>query len=60
MKLFKKYLIINLCFYLVHFALQNVLKEIINSHYLLFLFEFLQILLTFFAKSAAPLPPLAQ
>ena len=40
MKLFKKYLIFNLSFYLVHFALQNVLKEIINSHYLLFLFEF--------------------
>ena len=40
MKLFKKYLIFNLSFYLVHFALQNVLKEITNSHYLLFLFEF--------------------
>ena len=26
----------------------------------LFLFEFLQILITFFAKSVAPLPPLAQ
>ena len=50
MKLFKKYLIFNLSFFLFHLIFQNVLKEIINSHYLLFLFEFLIFVFIFSTK----------
>ena len=40
MKLFKKYLIFNLSFFLIHLLFQNIFKQIINSNYLLLLFEF--------------------
>ena len=40
MKLFKKYLIFNLGFFLIHLVLQNIFKQFINSNYLLLLFEF--------------------
>lgn len=40
MKLFKKYLIFNLSFFLIHLVLQNIFKQFINSNYLLLLFEF--------------------
>ncbi len=40
MKLFKKYLVFNLSFFLIHLLLQNIFKQIINSNYLLLLFEF--------------------
>ena len=40
MKLFKKYLIFNLCFFIIHLLFQNIFTEIINSNYLLLLFEF--------------------
>ncbi len=40
MKLFKKYLIFNLSFFLIHLVLQNIFKQFINSNYLLLLLEF--------------------
>jgi len=40
MKLFKKYLIFNLSFFLIHLLFQNIFKQFINSNYLLLLFEF--------------------
>ena len=40
MKLFKKYLIFNLSFFLIHLVLQNFFKQFINSNYLLLLLEF--------------------
>ena len=40
MKLFRKYLIFNLSFFLIHLLFQNIFKQIINSNYLLLLFEF--------------------
>ena len=40
MKLFKKYLIFNLGFFLIHLVLQNIFKQFINSNYLLLLLEF--------------------
>ena len=40
MKLFRKYLIFNLSFFLIHLVLQNFFKQFINSNYLLLLLEF--------------------
>ena len=40
MKLFRKYLIFNLSFFLIHLVLQNIFKQFINSNYLLLLLEF--------------------
>ena len=40
MKLFTKYLIFNLSFFLIHLVLQNIFKQFINSNYLLLLLEF--------------------
>lgn len=40
MKLFKKYLLFNLSFFLIHLVLQNIFKQFINSNYLLLLLEF--------------------
>lgn len=50
MKLFKKYLIFNLSFFLIHLVLQNIFKQFINSNYLLLSVEFSLFALIFSIK----------
>ena len=50
MKLFKKYLIFNLGFFLIHLVLQNFFKQFINSNYLLLSVEFSLFALIFSIK----------
>tara|TARA_B100000123_G_C25480514_1_gene318963 strand:+ start:74 stop:532 length:459 start_codon:yes stop_codon:yes gene_type:complete len=50
MKLFRKYLIFNLSFFLIHLVLQNFFKQFINSNYLLLSVEFSLFALIFSIK----------
>ena len=50
MKLFRKYLLFNLSFFLIHLVLQNFFKQFINSNYLLLSVEFSLFALIFSIK----------